>query len=183
MAEITSYPRLGRGAAAVLLALIVAAGFSGCSILKTESPARREAPGSQERALTPRAPAKSAPKPAPFVHTVKYPGETLSIIAAWYTGNMANWRAIAQANSDISPTQMNMGDTVTIPAELLKTREPMPQSFVQKMTPKPRKRSEPAAPRREAPAKADTAPAPETKAPEKPAPTRAEPPPVIFGPK
>jgi LysM repeat protein len=69
-------------------------------------------------------------KPAHHVHTVRWPGETLSIIAKWYTGRLENWRAIARANPELDPDRITMGAEVRIPKDLLKTEDPMPRDFV-----------------------------------------------------
>jgi LysM repeat protein len=86
--------------------------------------------------------AKAAPQPLPavqpeqpkeppyLVHTVKWPGETLALIAKWYTGDTENWRAIAKANPKLNPRRIRLGSEIEIPAELLKNREPMPREFV-----------------------------------------------------
>jgi hypothetical protein len=69
-------------------------------------------------------------KGTPYVHTVRWPGESLSIIAKWYTGNLDNWRAIAQANPELDPDRITMGAEVRIPRQLLRTEDPMPRDFV-----------------------------------------------------
>jgi hypothetical protein len=87
-------------------------------------------------------PAVESPKPTPpakvetpkkksyFTHTVKFAGETVSIIAGWYTGNIEDWKALAEANPDIDPSKIFVGNKILIPEDLLKTREPMPKEFV-----------------------------------------------------
>ncbi len=65
-----------------------------------------------------------------FAHTVKWPGETVSIIAGWYTGDIENWKTLAEANPDIDPNIIRAGDKILIPENLMKTREPMPKEFV-----------------------------------------------------
>jgi len=79
---------------------------------------------------TPPAKADSAEKKSYFTHTVKFAGETISIIAGWYTGNIENWRALAEANPNIDPQRIFGGNRILIPEDLLKTREPMPKEFV-----------------------------------------------------
>ena len=63
----------------------------------------------------------------------------LSIIAAWYTKEPENWKAIAKANPGINPDLIHEGDRILIPASLMKTREPMPREFVERSYSKPRK--------------------------------------------
>ncbi|MEW6670767.1 MAG: hypothetical protein AB1427_03640 [Thermodesulfobacteriota bacterium] len=65
-----------------------------------------------------------------YVHQVKWEGETLSVLAKWYTGNLDNWKAIAQINPAIDPNKIVIGNDIRIPASLLTTREPMPKSFL-----------------------------------------------------
>ena len=33
-----------------------------------------------------------------LVHKVRYPGESVSIIAGWYTGEIDNWKVLAEVN-------------------------------------------------------------------------------------
>lgn len=82
-------------------------------------------------------------KPTYYIHTVKWHGESLSIIAKWYTGNPKNWEALAQANPNLTPSRLFIGNRIRIPEKLLKTREPMPQQFVASFYPKPKRKSLP----------------------------------------
>jgi hypothetical protein len=70
---------------------------------------------------------------------VKWSGETLSIVAAWYTRDQQNWKALAQANPQINPRQICEGDKILIPDHLLKTREPLPGEFVKRFYSKSQK--------------------------------------------
>lgn len=70
-----------------------------------------------------------------FDHRVKWSGETLSLIAKWYTGSYGNWRAIAQANPDLDPNCIAVGDTIHIPPEMMKTKKPLPRKVVSKTLP------------------------------------------------
>jgi len=72
-----------------------------------------------------------APKPPVFyLHKVRWPEETYSHIAKWYTGTVNNWKAIAKANPELDPKKIDIGDTISIPEDLLTSRKPMPYSFV-----------------------------------------------------
>ena len=66
----------------------------------------------------------------PYIHTVKYSGETLRIISQWYTGDVNNWEALADANPSIDYENMTKGSRLFIPENLLKTTEPMPEDFI-----------------------------------------------------
>lgn len=70
------------------------------------------------------------PKEEFYVHTVKWSGETLAIIASWYTGDGRNWKALAKANPKLVPHRIYEGNKITIPGNLLKTRQPMTKEFV-----------------------------------------------------
>jgi hypothetical protein len=61
-----------------------------------------------------------------------YPGETLSIIAKWYTGQAGNWEALLDHNPDVDPRRLRLGDVVKVPQELLIRDESLPKSFVEK---------------------------------------------------
>ena len=63
-------------------------------------------------------------------HKVRYPGESLSVIAEWYTGDVENWRYLAKANSKLDPDRITIGTTVLIPENLLHTKKAMPKEFV-----------------------------------------------------
>jgi hypothetical protein len=72
-----------------------------------------------------------SPKPRFFLHKVRWPEETLSHIAKWYTGTVKNWKAIAKINPELDPKKIDIGDTISIPEDLLTSLKPMPHSFVQ----------------------------------------------------
>jgi LysM repeat protein len=86
---------------------------------------------------------KPPPTPAPYEHKVRWSGESLSIIAKWYTGSVENWKALSKANPKINPSRIHKGQKIRIPDNLLKTREPMPKSFLSEPQPPPRDEEEP----------------------------------------
>ena len=71
-----------------------------------------------------------APRTMHFVHTVQYAGETPSIISKWYTGDDKNWEVLADANPQIDFEKLATGNKIFIPENLLKTREPLTEQFV-----------------------------------------------------
>ena len=84
-----------------------------------------------KRARLAKAPAKPyRPKRSIHIHEVRYFGETLAIIAKWYTGDAKNWRALTKANRQLDPNRITIGAKVRIPSKLLNTRKPMPRDFV-----------------------------------------------------
>jgi len=72
-----------------------------------------------------------------FVHTVKWPGETLAIISLWYTGSEKNAEELADNNPNINPGQLIIGDRIFIPNNMLMRRDSMTEEFVEKSLPKP----------------------------------------------
>ena len=66
-----------------------------------------------------------------FTHTVKYRGETLSLIAKWYTGDVLNWKKIHKLNPNIIEKKMQIGVTVILPIELVKTTNLLTKEYVQ----------------------------------------------------
>jgi hypothetical protein len=75
------------------------------------------------------------PKAKIFAHKVQHSRETLFSIALWYTGSGENWPRLIEANPDIDPRRIHIGDTILIPEDLLITRRPVPADF-----PKPKRK-------------------------------------------
>jgi hypothetical protein len=71
-----------------------------------------------------------------LVHKVRYPGESVSIIAGWYTGEIDNWKILAEVNPGINPNVIHEGMKINIPESMLKTREPMTREYVDSFYPK-----------------------------------------------
>jgi hypothetical protein len=89
-------------------------------------------------------------QPEPYTHEVRWPGETLSHIALWYTGSQANWQEISRANGGLNPRNITIGDRIVIPDGLLKTRKAMPREHLLSVTtPKRAPRTEPFRPQRD----------------------------------
>ena len=70
-----------------------------------------------------------------FVHSVKWRGETLSLIAKWYTGSYKNWKDLAEANPGLNPNRIAIGNRIHIPPEMMKTKRPLPRKVVAKTLP------------------------------------------------
>ena len=69
-----------------------------------------------------------------YRHTVRWSGESLSLISRWYTGASRNWRKLAKANPRLNPNRIKKGNVIVIPPALLKTREPLPQKVAARYT-------------------------------------------------
>jgi hypothetical protein len=127
-----------------MLALILIYIFTGCAYQQPPlQPAPEEPPPVVEikpetpisepvTSVTPKPSDLEIPTPEPrfYLHKVRWPEETFSHIAKWYTGTVKNWKVIAKANPELDPKKINFGDTISIPEELLTSRKPMPHSFV-----------------------------------------------------
>ena len=70
-----------------------------------------------------------------FVHQVRWRGETLSLIAKWYTGHYNNWKALAQANPGLNPDHITLGNRIQIPPEMMKTKMRLPRKVVARTLP------------------------------------------------
>jgi hypothetical protein len=85
------------------------------------------------------APQPQEAKETYYTHAVKWPGESLSIIAAWYTGDVQNWKDLAEANPDINPNRIHEGMKIRIPESIMTTKTPMTKEHVESYYPKPKK--------------------------------------------
>ena len=91
-----------------------------------------------------------APEPIPCVHVVRWKGETLSLIAQWYTASWKNWEVLARANPGIDPDRITVGNRIRVPESLLKKRKPMPFEFISPSPGRKRKKSTAGQPRTDA---------------------------------
>jgi hypothetical protein len=76
---------------------------------------------------------------------VRYQGETLSLIAKWYTGDVENWRALTKVNPQIDPDRIIIGAKIRIPRKLLNTRQRMPYNFIAPTKPRRERKQSPSA--------------------------------------
>lgn len=90
---------------------------------------------------TPQATREGSPASSVYVHRVTWTGESLSIVAKWYTGNLENWKALAKANPEIKPEFLQVGMKIRIPEAIIVNPNPMTQEFVASHYPKDTKRS------------------------------------------
>lgn len=67
-----------------------------------------------------------------LIHRVTFSGETLRMIAKWYTGDINNTGRIARINGIEKPDMLVIDQSVRIPRYLLKTTKALPQSEVTK---------------------------------------------------
>jgi len=67
-------------------------------------------------------------EPAAIYHEVLYPGETLSLIAGWYTGDSKNWKTIADFNPGLNPNNISIRDIIKIPKSIAKKEKAFSQS-------------------------------------------------------
>ena len=82
-----------------------------------------------------------------YIHTVKLPDESISIIAKWFTGDLMNWEVLAKYNPTINPNRIFLGDKIKIPRDIMTTHAPMTPEFVEASQPQAgRKKAKPASP-------------------------------------
>ena len=109
----------------------------GCSKIKTiqpkDTPPAAPAPRKIEqpsKIQTEKKLQPVTPEVTYLIHTIRWPGENLIRISRWYTGSGNNWLLLAKANPSIDPRRIRIGDSILIPENLLKTRDPMPISYL-----------------------------------------------------
>lgn len=69
-------------------------------------------------------------EPQYYTHTISYQGETLALIASWYTGAAKNWQALLPHNPGLDVKRIRLGTVVRIPEGMLVRRDPMPQKLL-----------------------------------------------------
>jgi hypothetical protein len=144
--------------AKVLLVLVSLWILQGCAQVITQSrPVDAGRPSEVETLLPlPREeearvkPPPMAPEPTPYVHVIRWKGETLSLIAQWYTASWKNWEVLAMANPGIDPDRIMVGNRIRVPESLLKKRKPMPFEFIPPSPSRTRQKSTAGEPRTDA---------------------------------
>jgi hypothetical protein len=66
-----------------------------------------------------------------YVHQVRWPNESLELIAQWYTGSRTNWKTLSRATPNLRHNRLHKGDVVFIPVAMLQIETPMPEQYVQ----------------------------------------------------
>ncbi|MCO6430008.1 MAG: LysM peptidoglycan-binding domain-containing protein [Deltaproteobacteria bacterium] len=91
----------------VLSLIFVLGGMAACA---------NKRPAPQQQTYTPRY----------FIHRVSAQGETLGMIARWYTGSANNWKEILNSNPGLDARRIRIGSEILIPDEMVTKRNPMP---------------------------------------------------------
>ncbi len=126
------------GLLGVLIVLLL-----GCGGTQEKKPAQPGTSSSAASEADPGASAASSGALSPaakveyMTHEVTYPGESLSIIAAWYIGDKMKYDILIDANPGINPKSVVIGQKILIPKHEMKTQDPMPRSHVEKFYPHP----------------------------------------------
>lgn len=74
-----------------------------------------------------------------FSHKVRLRGESLSIIAKWYSGKLENWKILASANPNLNPNRIDIGDEILIPESIMLRKDQITQEFIEDHLPKKKK--------------------------------------------
>jgi hypothetical protein len=112
----------------LVLAAFIWACSGGCAMLQ-KSPQKAEQ-SRETKKVAPVMVASNSNQNLPFFHQIRWEGETLSMIAKWYTGDWRNWKALAKVNPWLEPNNLFTGLKVKIPRQLLKNEKDMPREFV-----------------------------------------------------
>ena len=67
-----------------------------------------------------------------YLHEVRWPEESLPVIARWYTGNEDNARILAKVTPNLRTSDLRKGDIVFIPHELFRRSDPMTRSYARR---------------------------------------------------
>ena len=110
-----------KAARALMIGSVLMWLFGGCTHLE-----KMIQPKSESSAVD----GSAAQESNPFVHEVQWPGESLSIIAKWYTGDGKNWKALAKANTSLDPNLIRIGDRIVIPRSMIENDKQMPRDFL-----------------------------------------------------
>jgi hypothetical protein len=78
-----------------------------------------------------------------YTHKIKWAGENVARISRWYTDSESNYLQIIQANPTIDPKRIQIGDSILIPEDIMKTHEPMPQDHLRSVIPLKNKKLKP----------------------------------------
>lgn len=65
-----------------------------------------------------------------FTHTVSFPREDFTILADWYTDNSSNAALLARTNRRSPQAVLKVGDQISIPRELMRNPDPLPEAMV-----------------------------------------------------
>jgi len=77
--------------------------------------------------------AMNEPQPTYLEHTITFSGETLADIAAWYTGKATNWQMIRDANPNVKPNNLKLGQTILIPRSLVINDRPFTKTSLKRV--------------------------------------------------
>lgn len=128
-----------------LVVMLLLAGCASSPAEKPEQSPASAAPGpnsGQESSTIPspqpgsKGDGVTAPAPRPisetgyFTHKVRWHGESVSIIAGWYTGDLQNWKVLKEHNPGLNPNRIHEGNKIRIPEYLMKTKAPLPKEYV-----------------------------------------------------
>ncbi len=108
-----------------------------------------------------------------YIHTVKLPDESISIIAKWFTSDLMKWEVLAKCNPTINPNRIFLGNKIRIPREIMTRQDPMTPEFVMESQPNAKKKTT------NRPVQPETTP-PAVQSTPKPV---VEEEPILFGPK
>lgn len=139
------------------MAALICAGCEGFAPSKKTS-APPPAPSSVSAPSQPYE-AKTSKKEKEFISHKIMAGETMGSIAKWYSGEVEDWVKIAEANPEVEPTELHIGDKLKIPASMATAHKEQPDFSTAGLISKTKKASQGAAETPLSPAAGGAAPA------------------------
>ncbi len=100
------------------------------SIFEQSAAENADLSGTENGALRQVAPNLQKSASGDLIHTVSFPGETLRIITAWYTGDVNSAGRLARINGIENPNRLVIGQTIRIPRYMLANTSPFPEEEI-----------------------------------------------------
>lgn len=122
-----------------VLFVVLALGLTACTMFKPDvEPLSAKSKAPPRKVALPRVNYLGVPC---YLHEVRWPEESLSAIARWYTGSGDNARILAKITPNLRTNALRKGDVVFIPQELSRRTDPMTRSYARRYgkTPAPAK--------------------------------------------
>lgn len=129
-----------------LLSIVV---FAGCIVKPKPATIREAAPVIEQPAAAveedqqPKMEYEAGDEAYPdgyYIHTVRVPGENISVIARWYTGEQKNWSVLAKCNPKIKPNHIFIGNQIKVPRSIMTRKIPLPPEFIKQSQAEPQRK-------------------------------------------
>jgi hypothetical protein len=113
-----------------VLFVFLAFGLTACAAFKPKvEPLNAQSKAPPRKVVLPGVTYRGVPC---YLHKVRWPEESLSVIARWYTGNEGNARVLARVTPNLRTNDLRKGDVVFVPQELSRRTDPMTRSYARR---------------------------------------------------